>query len=433
MMLPKILKINSGRRVLEIIYLFLQTNIVKTITTKIANHMKKIALVFVLAMAVMVGFAQKNVRQTASNFLKDGKLDKALESINQCILDPSTAQDAKAWMIRGNVYMEIANTKDPNFQALEKNPMQMALDSYKKAIEFDPKKDYFEEIFAKLNVERNKFFDQAAENFNKKNYTEAMNNFEKAAQALSITNIPDTASLFYAAASASMAEKRDKAKQFYIELIRANAKSVSIYSTLADFYRQEKDSSNALKVIRAGKKIHPNDLQLVIAEANVYNSFNDVPKALETLNLASTKDTSNYFIFNALGANYQKIYEDTTKNESLRKEAFVKGEKAYKNAIRLKSTFYDAYINISSLYFNSAVPLSLKANGLPLEQKELYDKLTAEANNFYKMALPYLEKSDELQPNDLNTLNSLRQIYTSLGDKEKTKAIQEKIIQARKK
>jgi len=395
--------------------------------------MKKIALVVVLALAVTLGWAQKNVRQTASNFLKDGKLDKALESINQCVQDPTTAQDPKAWMIRGNVYLEIANSKDPKVQELEKNPMQMALESYKKAIEFDPKKDYFEEIFTKLNVERNKFFDVAADNFNKKNYTEAMNNFEKAAMSLSITNIPDTASLFYAAASASMAEKRDKAKEFYIQLIKANAKSVTIYSSLADFYRQDKDSSNALKVIRAGKKINPNNLQLVIAEANVYNSFNDVPKALETLNVAAQKDTANYFVFNAIGANYQKIYEDTTKPEAMRKDAYAKSEAGYKNAIRIKNTFYDAYINIASLYFNSAVPLSLKANGLPLEQKDNYDKITAEANKFYSQALPYLKKADELQPNDLNTLNSLRQIYTSLGDKENLKAVQDKIMQLRKK
>jgi hypothetical protein len=395
--------------------------------------MKKIALVFILAMAVTLGWAQKNVRQSASNFLKDGKLDKAMESINQCIQDPSTAQDPKAWMIRGNIYMEIANSKDPNVQALDKTPMQTAMDSYKKAIEFDPKKDYFEEIFAKLNVERNKFFDMAADNFNKKNYIDAMNNFEKAAIALSITNIPDTASLFYAAASASMAERKDKAKQFYIDLVKANAKSVSIYSSLADFYRQEKDSANALKIIRAGKKINPNNLQLVIAEANVYNSFNDVPKALETLNLAAQKDTANYFVFNAIGANYQKIYEDTLKPMGARMDAYTKSEAAYKTAIKLKSTFYDAYINISSLYFNSAVPLSLKANGLPLEQKEQYDRLTAEANKYYNQALPYLKKADELQPNDMNTLYSLRTIYTSTQDKDNLKAVQDKILQLRKK
>jgi tetratricopeptide (TPR) repeat protein len=68
-----------------------------------------------------------------------------------------------------------------------------------------------------------------------------------------------------------------------------------------------------------------------------------------------------------------------------------------------------------------------------LDAKDEYDRLLADANSFYKLALPYLKKADELQPNDLNTLNSLRQIYSSLGDKENLKIVQEKILELRKK
>ena len=90
--------------------------------------MKKIALLLVLVTSITIAFGQKNVRQTASNYLKDGKLDKAMEAINACVLDPSTAQDAKAWFIRGNVYLEISNTKDEKFKALDPQPLTKALD-----------------------------------------------------------------------------------------------------------------------------------------------------------------------------------------------------------------------------------------------------------------------------------------------------------------
>ena len=85
------------------------------------------------------------------------------------------------------------------------------------------------------------------------------------------------------------------------------------------------------------------------------------------------------------------------------------------------------------MYFNSAVPIVLKANGLPLEQKEAYDKMIAEANRYYKLALPYLTRADELEPNDMNSLNSLRQIYQSIGDTEKLKVVQKRILELRKK
>jgi len=395
--------------------------------------MKKIFLAVVLVCSISMAFAQKNVRQTASNFLKEGKLDKALEAINQCLLDASTAQDAKAWFIKGNIYLEIANTQDEKYKSLDAEPLAKALESYRKAIEYDPKKEYYEDIFAKLNWQRNNYFNLAVDNYNKKSYLDAMLGFEHAAATLASANFADTVSLFYAAACANLAGEKTKQKQYYTDLIKGGAKAVVIYASLADIYRLEKDSANALAVIRQGMKVHPNDLQLVLSESNVYITFNNVPKALETLNVASRKDSTNYLVFNAIGINYQKIYEDTLKPAADRADAYKRAEAAYLKAMQLKPDFYDVYLNCASLYFNSAVPLAIKANGLPLDQTDLYNKLTAEANKFYSLALPYLKKADELQPNDLNTLNSLRQIYSSLGDKENMKLIQEKISVLRKK
>jgi len=395
--------------------------------------MKKLLFGLVLVLSITMTFGQKNIRQNASNFLKDGKLDKALENINICIQDASTAQDAKAWFIRGNIFLEIANSKDEKYKNLDANPIQNALDSYKKAIEFDPKKDYYDDIFQKLNWQHNNFYNAGAEDDKNKKYKEAMLDFENAAKTLAVANVIDTASIFYAAMNANLAGEKEKQKQYYLELIKDHAKSIIIYASLADIYRLEKDSANALKVIREGKKLYPNNLQMTLSESNVYIFFNDVPKAISTLTIAAQKDSSNYLVFNAIGINYQKIYEDTMQSKVSRSEAYKKAEVAYLKAIKLKADFYDVELNIASLYFNSAVPIALKANGLPLDAKDEYDKLVSEANSYYKLALPYLKKADELQPNDLNTLNSLRQIYSSLGDNVNLKATQDKIMQLRKK
>jgi tetratricopeptide (TPR) repeat protein len=395
--------------------------------------MKKILFVLVLVFSITLTFAQKNVRQTASNLLKEGKLDKALENIKICVQDASMAQDAKAWVIFGNIYLEIANSKDEKFKTLDPDPLQKALDCYKKAIEYDPKKEYYDDIFVKLNWQHNNYFNSGVDSYNKKSYKDAMISFENAANTLSIAKVADTVSLFYAAACANLAGEKAKQKQFYIDLLKSNAKSIVIYSSLSDLYRLDKDSANALQVIRAGKKLYPNNLQMTLSESNVYIFFNDVPKALSTLNVAAQKDSTNYLVFNAIGINYQKIYEDTAKPLNNRNEAYKRSEAAYLKAIKLKSDFYDVQLNLASLYFNSAVPIALKANGLPLEQKDTYDKLVAQANDYYKLALPYLKKADELQPNDLNTLNSLRQIYSSLGNTANLKIIQAKIAELRKK
>ena len=193
--------------------------------------MKRIAILIVMVLSISIAFAQKNIRQTASNYLKDGKLDKALENINICIQDPSTAQDAKAWFIRGNIYSEIAITKDDKNKSLDPDPLAKALESYKKATEYDSKKEFAEDIFQKVNWQRNKYFNEAVDFYQKKQFKEAMSSFDHSFNALASINVPDTISLFYAAVCANLANERSQAKKYYIDLLKYKAKSVTIYSS----------------------------------------------------------------------------------------------------------------------------------------------------------------------------------------------------------
>jgi hypothetical protein len=387
----------------------------------------------VLVMTITMGFGQKNVRQTASNYLKDGKLDKAMESINQCIQDVSTAQDAKAWFIRGNIYLEIANTKDENYKKLDPNPLQQALNSYKKAYEFDTKKEYNEEIFAKLNWQRNNYFNQAVEFYNKKQYREAMTSFENGANAYSIINLSDTLSLFYAAACASMIPDRAKAKEYYLQLIKANYKSAAVYVSLSDIYRQEKNADSALLIAQKGQKLFPNDLKLFLAETNIYLTFGNTPKALRNLKVASEKDTTNPTIFFALGTIYDKIANDTTQSQQARDSAFDNAVIAYKSSIRLNPKYFDPNYNIGALFVNKAATINDEANKLPLDAEAKFKKMKDEATQYLVAAGPYLEAATEIMPNDLNTMYSLKQIYVRTNQTEKLKVLNARIEALQKK
>jgi hypothetical protein len=395
--------------------------------------MKKILLLLVLLITITYSFGQKNVRQTASNFLKEGKLDKAMEAINQCIQDPTTATDAKAWFIRGNIYLEIANTTDEKYKTLDPNALQQALDSYKKATEFDQKKEYAEDIFAKVNWQRNNYFNQAVDNYNKKLYKEAMLAFENGANALSSINVKDTIALFYAAACAGLANDKVKAKQYYIDLLKQGAKSSTIYVSLSDIYRQDKDSAGALKVVRDGLILYPNDLKLFLTETNIYLTFGNTEKALRNLKLASEKDTSNQTVFFALGTIYDNISNDTLRSANIREEAFNLAINAYNRAIKLNPGYFEPNYNIGALYVNKAATINDQANKLPLDADAEFKKLKGEADGYLEKATPYLEKASELMPDDINTLYSLKQIYSRLNNTEKLKAISDKINALQKK
>jgi glycine cleavage system aminomethyltransferase T len=57
----------------------------------------------------------------------------------------------------------------------------------------------------------------------------------------------------------------------------------------------------------------------------------------------------------------------------------------------------------------------------------LLDVASGFADALLEKALPYLEKSDELNPGNLSTLQTLKQIYTILKDMDKLQAVNDKI------
>jgi tetratricopeptide (TPR) repeat protein len=395
--------------------------------------MKRLTLLMVLVISFTIAFGQKNVRQTASNFLKDGKLDKAMEAINACVLDASTAQDARAWFIRGNVYLEIANTKDEKFKSLDVDPLAKAMESYRNAVEFDPKKEYYEDILAKLNWQRNNYYNAAVEYYNQRDYKAAMLSFANGADVIEVANISDTLSLLNAATCASLANEQDYARKYYEKLLKGGYKSPAIYMSISDIYRQNKDSVNALKYVKMGMTEYPDDLRLFLAETNIYLTFGNTDKALRNLKLAIQKDSANSSVYFALGTIYDNIANDSANSVQVRQEAFENAIIAYKDAMRYNTAYFEPNYNIGALYVNKAASINDEAFKLPLDATVQFDKLKKEADDYLEKALPFLEKAAELQPDDINTLYSLKQIYARTNKTDKLKEINEKINAATQK
>ncbi|MFH1161483.1 MAG: tetratricopeptide repeat protein [bacterium] len=387
--------------------------------------MKRIAIMMGMILIISITFGQKNVRQTASNYLKAGKLDKALEAINQCIKEPTTAEDSRTWFIRGNIYLEIANSTDPTYQALDADPITQAMESYKKAIEFDTKKEFYEDIFAKLNWQRNNLYNQAVDAYNKQDYALAMKYFAGAAQAISAAKVADTVGLLNAAYCATLAKDYSNAKKFYIELLNNKYKSVVLLISLSDIYRIEKDYTNAMKYIEIAKQEYPSDSKVSLGETSIYLTFDMTDKALSNLLVYIATDTLNYSVYFALGTIYDRMANDSTLSDTNKLPAFNDAIAAYKKTLELNPEYFDAYYNIGALCVNKAALIDLEANKLPLEESVLFEKLKGEANSYLIMAAPYLEKAIMMQPNDLNTLQTLRQIYVRTNQTVKLKEINE--------
>jgi tetratricopeptide (TPR) repeat protein len=437
--------------------------------------MKKLILAASAILALGVAsYAQPAKVVSAYNYLryydqnkKSQDLLDAQKNIDEAIGNEKTMNEAKTWYYRGNVYFAISNSKAPEFANQKAEAAETALKSYMKALVLNFKDPELQKLdleknpadvmkfFTALNDKSTKYVDQmwtadiigqkfpymsntflnlGVEYFTKeKNYQKAMENFEAAVGVSALTGKVDTLSMYYTAMASEKAGNKDKAIQLYEALTQmkyqGDGDGPRIHLALSQLYKEKGDKEKSLKVLQAGRKAYPDDKNLILEELNHYLAAGKLNEALDNLNLAVSKDPNNHTLHFALGtvydnlANPEKDKKQPTDAEY--KEYIAKSEQAYKKAIEIKPDYFDAVYNLGALYFNQGVKINDAAQTIADNAK--YAAEIKKADEKFNLALPYLEKALELQPNDKNTLLSLKQLYARTGQTDKYKQINDKL------
>lgn len=97
------------------------------------------------------------MRTTAFNDLRKGQLDKAMQNIEPTISDPSTMNDPKTWFYRGNIYLQIHMSENPEYKSLDANALTKAYESYKRLLELDTKRNITPKLFKIFSLLVNSF------------------------------------------------------------------------------------------------------------------------------------------------------------------------------------------------------------------------------------------------------------------------------------
>ena len=89
----------------------------------------------------------------------------------------------------------------------------------------------------------------------------------------------------------------------------------------------------------------------------------------------------------------------------------------YQRCIELNDSNAGGLFNVGRYFYNKAMETRMNSN--------LYGKKLADlVNPMYREALPYLEKSYEINPKNQDLINALRDIYYKLGEADKLQAIE---------
>lgn len=378
--------------------------------------MKKL-IILLIATFIVAGLNAQNAKRTSAfNYFKNGKLDKAKEYIDPTIEDEKTMNVAKTWYYRGNIYLGIALSDNPEYRALDPNALEVAYESYKRCAELDDRGEFTTDIQHNFRVIASNFFNQGVAKYNEGDYTAAARSFLNTYNISKEIGVTDTLALTNAALAFDIAGAYDLALEHYLQLMEMGYEDPLIYNSLAALYlNQMNDTVLSEKYVMEGREIFPDDYQLLIAETNLNLARGENEKAIENLQIAMEKDPLNKTIWFALGTNYENVGN------------IAGAEEAYLKCIEIDSLYADAYYNMGAMFNNQAAEIIEKANELPLDAVKEYDAAKAKADSLLEKALPFLEKSNELNPDNMATMQTLKQIYTILNMMDKLKAINERI------
>ncbi|MBC6989934.1 tetratricopeptide repeat protein [Hymenobacter sp. BT491] len=363
--------------------------------------MKKIFLTLVAAAALHTASAQNSAVTNAILFQKQGTLDKARTEIDKAITNEKTSGKAKTWYTRGDVYQGMVDSPIYGKALQPGEGTKIAFESYQKAIQIDGKDgEYGKLATAKLDNLYGAALNAGVENYNGKNYGEALKAYQMAQQI----RPADTTAYLYAAYAAEANQDFASAKSNYSKLMALNYKSPQVYGRLLQIARQEKNDAEAKQIIQQALQAYPNNKAFLLEDLNMDLTAGRGKDAIDKINRAIAADPTNSNLYAVLGS----IYDQNKQSD----QALA----AYRKAVEIDPNNFDAQFNLGVYNYNKAADAYTKASKMDLASyQKSGKKLEADGKKYFQDSVPYFEKALQLQPNDRATISSLQKVYFRLG------------------
>jgi len=184
-----------------------------------------------------------------------------------------------------------------------------------------------------------------------------------------------------------------------------------IVKNIALIYVQKGEVDLAISAIKEARAINPDDINLLLSEADLYIKLGDRDKFKELMQLAVEKDPNNAILYYNLGV------------INAEQGDFEQAKTYYLKALELDNTYTATYLNLVGLILEGEGPLVEEMNKLVTSRKrsdlDKYDQLEAQRIGLYKECLPYLEKLIEIDPNNIEAIKTAKNIYYTTDDLDK--------------
>lgn len=384
------------------------------------STMKKTLFALLVSFLSLSAYAQPDV-STAGLAISAGEWVEAKESIDKAMSNQKAVLKEKTWRYRGQIYFQL--TVDSAMAAQYPDALMESYKAYNKAIELDKRGSYETENQVALQRIMGQSLNIGINAYNTQDFATAGKYFDfgNVVSSEKFDSV-HTQAVYNAALSFEKAEMYDQALASYDAYAQVKKDSPEVYLFMSNIYRKKGDEASALKVVQDARVVFPRDKNLIIEELNYYLEKGEYEKAKENLRLAAEQDPTNEILFFSMGSVYDNLSVQREEEGNAEEAASYQEQaaEAYKKAIEIKADYFDANYNLGAMYFNNGVEKVNEANDVPPSQTSRYKALLDEAKSIFAIGLPYLEMAHQVNPEDVSTIRSLRDIYARLGNDEKT-------------
>lgn len=222
--------------------------------------------------------------------------------------------------------------------------------------------------------------------------------------------------MYFAGLSALNAQMIPQAQELFQELYEMKYDNPLVYEAMYKV-NKEGDVEEAYAYLKAGREKYPDDTGLLFTEINHFLQMNALDELISKLESAIEKEPKNVSLYTTMGNVYDQLYQREAKeeNKAQSEEYFDLALQYFEKALEIDPEYFDATYSIGTLYYNKAAILVGELQELEDDySKEGLKKYEAQKEEIFAQfddALPYFKRCEKLNPNDVNTLIALREIY----------------------
>jgi len=186
-----------------------------------------------------------------------------------------------------------------------------------------------------------------------------------------------------------------------------------IVKNIALIYVQKGDTEKAKQAMTAARKNNPDDVSLLIAEADLYLKTKDMATYKKLITEATQKNPNNADLYYNLGV----VTSETDKAEA---------KALYEKALSINPNYTNANINLGIMMLDGEQKIVDEMNN-PKTSDKRYNELKKQRDDLYKKALSYFDKAHKAEPDNQYVISSMVSMYQGLDMEAEAKAMKAKL------